>query len=236
MARFTNLDKDTIFPFFGGSFLPTFAQNILTSLFAIVGGPLAAISYRGIMIVFEWFSPILPNLTWIIKAFVGIIAPVIGLVVVQVLYGETEAEGEGVKTEAKKRSSMVGWVITAVVAVVIIWFSTGLMGIRPVVILSGSMRPAIDVGDIVLVREISINDIKKDDVIEYMLGNTPYVHRVIDIQQEGNATVLIAKGDDNSSPDPEPVRAEQIKGKVQFRIPKVGWASIGLKNLLGRIF
>ncbi len=238
LVRFGNLGKDTLFPFLGGSALPLFAENILASLLALVGGPLAAISYRGIMIVFEWFSPILPNLTWIIKAFVGIIAPVIGLVVVQVLYGEAEAkpEAEGVETEAKKRSSMIGWVITAVVAVIILWFSTGLMGIRPVVILSGSMRPTIDVGDIVLVREISIDNIKEDDVIEYMLGNTPYVHRVIDIQQEGNATVLIAKGDDNSSPDPEPVRAEQIKGKVQFRIPKVGWASIGLKNLLGRIF
>jgi signal peptidase len=238
LARFTNLDKETILPFFGGSALPSFAENILASLFAIVGGPLAAMSYRGIMVVFEWFSPILPNLAWIIKAFVGIIAPVIGLVVVQVLYGETEAkaEAEGVKEEAKGRSSMIGWVITAVVAVIILWFSTGLMGIRPVVIVSGSMTPAIDVGDIVFVREISINDIKKDDVIEYMLGNTPYVHRVIDIQQEGDATVLIVQGDANSSPDPEPVSAEQIKGKVQFRLPKVGWASIGLKNLLGKIF
>ncbi|MGQ9677594.1 MAG: hypothetical protein ACUVX1_18185, partial [Chloroflexota bacterium] len=39
---------------------PTLAENLLASYLALVGGPLAAIGYRGVLEAFEWFSPILP--------------------------------------------------------------------------------------------------------------------------------------------------------------------------------
>ncbi|TET40914.1 MAG: signal peptidase I, partial [Dehalococcoidia bacterium] len=192
------------------------------------GGPLAAIAYRGILQAFWWFCPILPNLPWAFKGLIGVVVPIVGLVVANTLrasrprHRQARREGEG---------SLTGWVVTTIVAVAIIWFAVGLFPVHPTTVIGGSMRPTLDVGDVVIVVKVPADTINPDDIIQFREaeGGTT-VHRVVEIQETEGNMVFVTQGDANEAPDPDPVLADNVVGKVVFNIPKVGWAAIAIKQ------
>ena len=237
VSRFTSLASGgEPMPFFGGTFLPLLAENLLACFLAIAGGPLAAIAYRGILEAFEWFSPILPNLTWMVSAFVGTLAPVVGLLAVQGYYsGEEEHGAAEAKPKARRRSSLTAWVITSVIAVALVWASFGLLGIQPITVISGSMEPSIRAGDLAIVRQVPTSDIEVGDVIQFQRGNGTTIHRVVEVRRHSDY-VFITRGDANNRNDSQPVLSDQVLGKVQLCIPKVGWVSIGVKKAINAIF
>jgi len=61
------------------------------------------------------------------------------------------------------------------------------------------------------------------------------MHRVIEIQEtETGGKLFITKGDANDQPDSEPVMPENVVGKTVMTIPKIGWASIAVKQFFTR--
>lgn len=230
--KFTTLNSPLLLiTFLGATCLPLLAMNLLAAFLALLGGPVACIAYVGVLQLFEWFSPILPDLPWLATAFIGTIAPAIGFLVVQSRFLARFRPSEA-QVETKKRgSSVVGWLAVTIIVVVIIWFSVGLLGFSPTIVGSGSMSPEMKVGDIAIAREISPDTIREGDIIKYEREGVVTMHRVIEIQQEGGSKQFITRGDANDSPDPEPVRPEEIRGRVVFVVPKLGWVAIGIKQL-----
>lgn len=230
--RFTTLTSPLLLiTFLGATCLPLLAMNLLASFLALLGGPVACIAYIGMLQLFEWFSPILPDLPWLATAFIGTIAPAIGFLLVQSRFLARVPPSEA-ETETKKRgSSLIGWVVVAIICVVIIWFSFGFLGFQPTIVGSGSMSPAMDVGDIAIVREISPDTIKERDIIKYEGEGMVTMHRVVEIEETEAGKFFITKGDANDSPDLKPVRPDEIRGKIIFVIPKLGWVSIAIKQL-----
>ena len=97
---------------------------------------------------------------------------------------------------------------------------------------SGSMRPALDVGDIAIVTETPTWRIGPGDIIEYRSVEQPSViHRVVEIQQVQDRTMFVTKGDANDGVDMEPVPAENVVGLHVYTIRHVGWISVGFKEL-----
>jgi len=143
----------------------------------------------------------------------------------------------GKRKRKKKKDPALSWTAVATVCVVFVFFSTGFLGVQPTIIYSGSMRSAIDVGDIVLVSEVPIDEIQKGDIVQFKNENMsiPVVHRVYDIIESENNKVFVTKGDDNDNPDREPVLPNHIMGKVVFNLPKIGWIPITIKNVLYKI-
>lgn len=227
----TRLTGGSIFSvtFFAGTCLPLIASSLVASYLALVTrGPLASISYLAVLLAFEWYSPILPDLSWILNAFVGTLGAVIGLLALQIL---CETKTESIAQMKGKGSALTGWVLTAVACVAIVFVSFGLLGFRPMVVGSGSMSPALDAGDVAVVTEVSGNTIGEGDIIQFVRGGTTVIHRVVEVQDDGSR-VFITQGDANDSPDPNPVYPSQIQGRVKFRIPKVGWIAVAIKSLL----
>ena len=212
--------------------LPLLSENLLACFLAFLGGPLPALAYRGILQAFWWFCPILPDLTWSLKALLGTAAPVIGFVIVQTAY-PLWSKGP---TRARRMADrgLVGWIIGSIIGVALIWFSLGLFDFYPTVVYSGSMRPAIDVGDVVIAVKVPASKVEEGDIIEFREGNITVIHRVIEVYQTKEARLLVTKGDANREPDSEPVFPGQVRGKVVLRVPKLGWASIAVKQLLFR--
>ncbi len=229
LARITGLTLGLgSISYMNSTVLPALAENMLASFLALMGGPLAAIAYRGILQAFWWFCPILPNLPWAFKGLIGVVVPVVGLVVANTLRAshprrrQARREGEG---------SLAGWVVTTIIAVAIIWFAVGLFPVHPTTVIGGSMRPTLDVGDVVIVVKVPADTINPDDIIQFREaeGGTT-VHRVVEIQEiEGNM-VFVTQGDANEAPDTDPVLADNVVGKVVFNIPKVGWTAIAVKE------
>lgn len=94
---------------------------------------------------------------------------------------------------------------------------------KPYAIVTGSMEPAIERGDIVLLERVDSNQLKVGDVITYAKGRLPITHRIYNISASG---VIWTKGDANNEVDPYKVHPSQVLGRVKYTIPNMGWALI----------
>jgi signal peptidase len=215
--------------FINSTLLPSLAENLLATFLALLAGPIPALLYRGILQAFWWFSPVLPDLPWMFKGLIGTALPIVGLVLINSLYSPQTGPKKGKRAQS---GSITGWIITTVAAVGIIWFAVGLFPIRPALVGSGSMEPKMYPGDVVIIAKVPADSIETGDVIQFRVPEEVTVmHRVIEIQEtEAGSKVFITKGDANDEPDSEPVIPENVVGKAVMTVPKVGWASIIVKQ------
>lgn len=95
-----------------------------------------------------------------------------------------------------------------------------------VVVASGSMSPALEVGDLVIVQGVSASEIRVGDIVVFESENSELnIHRVNKTQTSDGSLLFITKGDANSNVDSSPVLADQIRGRVIFRIPYIGYVA-----------
>ena len=230
----TGINLETM-QWMNSTFFPAFAESMLASYLAYTAGPIPAIVYRGILQTFTWFCPVLPDPKWMVQALIGTTIPMVGLLIAEKLFSPNIRKISR-KTRSNKGLSSFLWVTTSITVVLMVIFSIGFLGFHPTVIISGSMGPAIDMGDVVVVDEAAPDSIEEGDVIEFTgKDGTTIVHRIHRIQVESDGTALFeTKGDQNDSPDFDLVHPDQIKGKVLYRIPKIGWISIAVKQLFVR--
>lgn len=218
--------------FWGASFIPAAAMGLLAGFFALYGGWRAAIFVSAPLVAFTYFSPILPSAEWPILALVGVAGPAMGLWIAESMF-ESPAESAD-EEQGGIRLPSVAWVLTAVMGLVIFWFSFGFFGYLPAFVPSHSMEPLIQQGDIVLTRNIEPADVKVGDIILYEMANRQRVlHRVMEIgKSESGARYFIFKGDNNGAEDGFPVTDEQIKSRYLLRVPKLGWLPIKFQSAL----
>lgn len=224
-----------LFELFGNQVFPGFSENILATFLAMMGGPAAALAYRGVLLLFEWLPPILPNLSWQVTAFLGTLIPLIALFFINNQYSTLENKKEKQESRKNSKGTYTDWILVFVFAVGLIWFNTGMLGVRPFLINGNSMYPVYSTGDIVITREVPVDSIKVNDIIRYELFDNFIVHRVLEIRPGSDGRLeFITRGDNNNSDD-QPVYAEQIQGRVIFNLPKVGLISIFLHDIYTRV-
>ena len=80
-------------------------------------------------------------------------------------------------------------------------------------ILSASMSPTLKVNDAIIYDKLSINNVKKNDLIVfYYLDNIKTIHRVVDIIDNNNEISIITKGDNNLEVDNKYVTINNFLG------------------------
>lgn len=99
-----------------------------------------------------------------------------------------------------------------------------LFGYRQYMVLTGSMEPNYNIGDLIVIKEKPQEDIKVEDIVNYVTdnGKDTITHRVIEIVEQNGQTMYKTKGDNNSSSDPNLVNYSQIQGTIVFKINKLG--------------
>ena len=60
-------DLREVFRVVGGRWAPALALSALTTFLVSFGGPGPSFVYRFALLGFEWFSPILPDLDWLLS-------------------------------------------------------------------------------------------------------------------------------------------------------------------------
>lgn len=103
-------------------------------------------------------------------------------------------------------------------------------GYTDAIVISGSMEPQIDVGDMVIIHEKDSYQI--GDIITFIQGDeTGVTHRIIGQTDNG----FITKGDANNTEDMAVVTSDQIVGKVVKIIPHLGTIFNAMSSTLGII-
>lgn len=117
----------------------------------------------------------------------------------------------------------------AVLAVMVLIVAPRATGSQSYSVLTSSMAPKYAPGTFLVVRPEPFADLRVGDVVTYQIkpGEPAVVtHRIVGIGflQNGEKT-LTTKGDNNSIADPEPVRAVQVRGKLLYAVPYVGYVA-----------
>jgi len=105
-------------------------------------------------------------------------------------------------------------------------------------VLSGSMAPELNPGDIVVSTYINPEEIKINDVITFSYIDNPencITHRVINITNENGSIGFQTKGDANEDPDLRIVQSSELVGKVALVVPYLGYLPHFAKSPLGFI-
>lgn len=128
------------------------------------------------------------------------------------------------------------WNITSTAVVVLIvlcavfLMGSRLMGYQVFTIISGSMEPEYNVGDLIYVKKVDPQTIKVGDDITFILNEDLVIatHRVVRIDAEKQH--FYTKGLANEIEDSDPVHFNNVIGVPKFSIAKLGYVSNFIQN------
>jgi signal peptidase len=224
-------DLKSIVQFTAQYIAPEFLQNLMATYLAFLGGWLPAFIYMGTMQAFHWFSPVLPDAKWITAALTGILCPAFSLPAMQGIFLK---DTKALRGADRRKEGLGGWIVTSLVSIAIIWFSVGMFPIYPSVVATGSMKPMIKPGDMILVEKITdkedVGKLKVGDVIQFKKYSYMVSHRIIEVVEEEGVKLYRTKGDNNSGPDVDLVKPEDLRGRIRFVVPKIGLPTLIIKR------
>lgn len=112
-------------------------------------------------------------------------------------------------------------------------------GKAPLIVMTDSMYPMIESGDLVFVNTAEAEDIKKDDVIAFYdpagNGTSMVIHRVAKITSQDGNLAFRTKGDANNAEDRDLVPAESLVGTYAGRIAGIGKIVLFMQTTTGLI-
>ena len=111
------------------------------------------------------------------------------------------------------------------------------LGYKPFIVLSGSMEPAIQTGDLVFIHKTETEKLRVGDVICYLDSGAAVPHRIIAVTDgEDGLPRYITKGDANDAEDHLSVAADQIQGIWKGgRISGLGNALLFMQTTTGML-
>jgi signal peptidase len=106
-----------------------------------------------------------------------------------------------------------------------------------VVVMSGSMKPSLRPGDLLVVEGYRSRGPEVGDVVVYRSRRygRVVVHRVVGVDEAEGKNILLTKGDAVELADGEPVEMGDVLGSVRWRIGWLGLPSYLLWSALGRL-
>ncbi len=115
----------------------------------------------------------------------------------------------------------------------------GIGGYSPLFVLTDSMYPEIESGDLIICQSVDASTIKVGDVISFFdpegNGTSVVTHKVIEILNKDGALSFRTQGTNNNTPDALPVPAENLVGIYKFRVAGAGSVAMFLQTTPGLI-
>jgi len=113
-------------------------------------------------------------------------------------------------------------------------------GTLPLIVLTDSMYPVIESGDLIICHTAEPEEIQVGDVIAFFdpagNGTTIVTHRVLEVTEQAGQTAWRTKGDNNNTEDRLPVPADKLVAVYEdTRIPGAGNVALFMQTTPGLI-
>lgn len=227
--RITNLDK--LLTALGYVLFASISCNLLFNYINNRYGMKPNIIYRLITILYLYIIPITPDVFIYFQTFCRIIYPIFIYIFIDNYYGEK-------KKILSLKSRKIGTILTTLVTVVmvsIIMLISCKFKYGVLVVGSGSMSGAIEIGDAVVYNSHEkIKDIDIGDVIVYSKDSRYIIHRVVDKENINGEYRLYTKGDNNIQADAGYVTEDKLVGNVNIKVRKIGLPTVWLNQMFIR--
>lgn len=225
------VDLQTSFTYVSSVIIPAILESAILTYLAFIGGAKFSIIYRLFVTIPPFIIPIIPDLDWFGTALVGIALPL--AIYVYLNYVHINRTERLSKRERRKYNPAL-YIPVFVFIGIVAGFVIGLFKYQPIAVVSGSMSPTFNRGDAVVIRKLSTQEKDKlvvGDIIQFVSGSKFVVHRIVEITNDDYGNKLfITKGDHNNTIDMDKVHLENVKGKVSFAIPFIGYPSVWLSG------
>lgn len=151
----------------------------------------------------------------------------------------TAFEREGTDRAVLHRGPAGLSLLTAVlVLVALAVVGTRSAGLEPLTVLSGSMAPAIDRGDLVLVARVPAAEARPGQVITFRSPDgrdRSITHRVMSVRQDPTGRLaFVTKGDANPAPERWTIPVDGTVGRVRATVPYAGFLAQPIAAGAGR--
>jgi len=207
------------------NFVPLFLSNLLVGYLFILGGIKNSLIYSMFTRLYIYLMPLLPNVSSGMLAVVNVVQVFVFFVILEITYS-----GESETKKITLSSKLLSFVFFSLLLAVLV---SMIIGYRALVVVSGSMSPALDVGDVAVINtRVSPSDVVEGDVIAFYLSRDLIIHRVVRVLNTSSGIKYLTKGDANENPDPFRVSQSALLGKYVFKIPLVGYLWIYLMQIL----
>lgn len=112
-------------------------------------------------------------------------------------------------------------------------------GYLPMIVLTDSMNPEIESGDLIICHTIDAGSVKENDIIAFFDpagdGTSVVTHRVIEVVNEDGRLFFRTKGDNNNTEDKDLVPAENLVGIYKMCIAGAGNIAMFMQTTTGLV-
>lgn len=120
--------------------------------------------------------------------------------------------------------------LAAVLALAVVTTGAMVVGWSPKIVVSGSMAPWLQPGDVVLAAPARPGMLEDGQIVVFESDRAPggeITHRLVTQRADGR---WVTRGDANPVVDPRPVAPERITGVVEVIVPRVGLPSLWVRT------
>lgn len=214
---------------------PSISKNFLLTYISKKVGYSPCILYRVIMDTYVILVPIIPAVGDYINAMVLIVFP---LILFYSLYKTIEPKKRGyIHTQPKNKSSKIWAGVNIAMFLIVIYFTSGVFRFYALTIVSGSMEPTINIGDMIIVDTYyknHIDEINLGDVLVFNKHGVAVSHRIVEIKKKENKFSFYTKGDNNESMDDWIVESDEVIGVTRVNVPVIGYPVVIWNKVINR--
>lgn len=214
---------------------PSITKNIFLTYLTMKVGYKNGIIYRLITELSTYLLPIFPDFGEYINVLLKTVLPIAIMARLNNMFNYYSVRK--IKDSRYNNRKLVLYSVITFSLLTIVLLTSGLFTYQALTIGSGSMSPAIEKGDVIVLKSMKNEEarkIKKGDVLVYNHDNKIIVHRVIKKSNNGETISFKTKGDYNNAKDSWTVKQEDVIGIVKFRIRWVGMPTVALNELLNK--
>jgi signal peptidase len=111
-------------------------------------------------------------------------------------------------------------IVYVLIIIYLLVFVPSFWGYKPLMVISGSMEPTLNVGGILYYHNEDIDNFNNGDILVYETTDHIISHRIVEKVDDG----FITKGDANNTIDSNIINANQVLGKgTNWCIPYIGY-------------
>ena len=225
----TFVNSYNTFIFVALTVLPAISKNIACTYITLKVGYKPNIVWVLAISLYYYLIPYLPDVGNYIIAIIDLFIPLIIMYGIVLFYDKAED-----KYIQNKKNSVKDWisiVIASLVVIIIVYFISGKFHYYAIAVGSGSMAPSINKGDVVVIEKMGNSyDYRIGDVIAYRYDGVIVVHRLVNIDNVGEDYMYYSQGDANEFIDNYIIKKDDIIGKVNVRIPYIGYPIVWLNE------
>lgn len=214
---------------------PSITKNIFLTYLTMKVGYKNGIIYRLITELSTYLLPIFPDFGEYINVLLKTVLPIAIMARLNNMFNYYSVRK--IRDSRYNSRKLVLYSVITFALLTIVLLTSGLFTYQALTIGSGSMSPAIEKGDVIILKSMKNEEtrkIKKGDVLVYNHDNKIIVHRVIKKSNNGETISFKTKGDYNNAKDSWTVKQEDVIGIVKFRIRWVGMPTVALNELLNK--